>query len=187
MDYFRALRTLALADVTRDPPAPSYALRRIFRWYSSKFATPLHLVDDLPLHDVLQHYYEAHFEEMDDVAIHQEVVELSKSPEALAAERDQNEYEEYLLIKEEEQKQEAQKKRLVDKKPEIQKPKVWQAPEAGLDLQTPVRSEVSFATDNKSRPALETPDISMRFVDLEELEEVVSLDGLGSLVGIEEK
>jgi hypothetical protein len=34
-------------------------MRQIFRWYSTTYHTPLHLVEDLPLEDVLCHYYEA--------------------------------------------------------------------------------------------------------------------------------
>jgi hypothetical protein len=67
LDEFRAIQTRALADVLRgqDPEAkqdPEYVLRGIHRWYSEKYHTPLHQVDDLPLEDVLRHYYEDHYE-----------------------------------------------------------------------------------------------------------------------------
>lgn len=45
-------------------PDPEYFLRRVFRAYSKKFFTPLHEVEELPLDDVLQHFWEEHFEEV---------------------------------------------------------------------------------------------------------------------------
>lgn len=45
-------------------PDPEFFLRKVFRWYSKTFVTPLDEVEDLPLADVLRHFYEYHFEEM---------------------------------------------------------------------------------------------------------------------------
>lgn len=40
----------------------AYQVRRILRWYSREFHTPLHVVEDLPLDDVIQVYFECEFE-----------------------------------------------------------------------------------------------------------------------------
>lgn len=42
-----------------------YLLRKICRWYSNKFYTPLHIVEnDLPTYYILQHFYESKYEDM---------------------------------------------------------------------------------------------------------------------------
>jgi hypothetical protein len=70
MSPAEAVRLAALQvvfDSRRKKPKevdPEYYLRRIFRWYSKTFATPLHEVEELPLSDVLQHYWEEHYEDM---------------------------------------------------------------------------------------------------------------------------
>lgn len=91
MDHFEALRTLALADVAEaraGRPQGDYVLRRIFRWYSETFHTPLHLVDDLPLDDVLTAYYEANFEGMEEQQFRQELRAASETPAERRARED---------------------------------------------------------------------------------------------------
>lgn len=46
-------------------PTDAYIHRRICRWYSKTFHTPLHEVFKLDLYDVLTHYYEATMEEFE--------------------------------------------------------------------------------------------------------------------------
>lgn len=57
----------AVFDQKRKKPTerdPEYFLRKVFRWYSATYATPLHVVDELPLHDILQNFWENHYESM---------------------------------------------------------------------------------------------------------------------------
>ena len=64
MDLFEAIQQQAmLAVVESDDDA---WLRRIFRFYSKHFATPLHLVPQLPLEDVLRAYFEELFDSLDE-------------------------------------------------------------------------------------------------------------------------
>jgi len=67
MDIFSAHRINALSSVMFPGSDPGYELRRIFRWYSTHFCTPLHEVSALPLDDVLQNYFEAKYEELEDL------------------------------------------------------------------------------------------------------------------------
>lgn len=67
MNPFLAHRLSALNAVLHPETDPEYELRRIFRWYSKEFHVPLPQVYDLPLDDVLQHYYEAKYEQMEGV------------------------------------------------------------------------------------------------------------------------
>jgi hypothetical protein len=59
------IQIIALANV--DSPDSRAEYRRICRWYSTKFYTPLHVVEeDLPIQYVLTHYYETVFSEKRD-------------------------------------------------------------------------------------------------------------------------
>ena len=67
LDLGRAVRCCALEEVLGyqgGKPSVGYFLRRIFRWYSRQFSTPLHEVSSMPLIDVLREYYEARYEEL---------------------------------------------------------------------------------------------------------------------------
>ncbi len=71
----------AQALKSRIAPDSQSIIRKIFRWYSEKFSTPLHIIDTLPLDFILTHYFEAHFEEMDDQELQEVIVELTESDE----------------------------------------------------------------------------------------------------------
>lgn len=64
LDLLRVVRLCAWGAVHHNED--DYYLRHIFRWYSREFHTPLHLVEDLPLVDVLTHFYECQYEELKD-------------------------------------------------------------------------------------------------------------------------
>lgn len=64
------VRTVALRDVLGQ--RGDYVLRRIYRWYSKTFATPLHLVEELPLEWILQHYFECMWEKLEPDEIQEE-------------------------------------------------------------------------------------------------------------------
>lgn len=78
-----SLRILAL-QATRHPDRGAQ-FRRIARWYSQTFATPLHEVFDLPEDFILQHYYEHHYEGLDDDEWRQEVLDAVETPAERAA------------------------------------------------------------------------------------------------------
>jgi hypothetical protein len=56
-----------------------YRLRYINRWYSKTFHTPLHVVDDLPTEDVLIHFYECQFEDLEEAERLKSISELLES------------------------------------------------------------------------------------------------------------
>lgn len=62
MDLFTSLKLVALRNVHCDVPDYAYQSRKILRWYSQTFFTPLHEAYKLPFVDVLTHYYEAQAE-----------------------------------------------------------------------------------------------------------------------------
>ena len=179
MNYDRAIRILALASATAQNPAPEYSLRRIFRWYSEKFHTPLHVIDDLPLHDVLTHYYEWHVEQIldDEDALNKEISELTATPEEIRAQkmlRDRETYNDFSFEKE--VRTEAAKQQVEAKK------------EALIEAQKPPKPVV-FSAPDPSRQAIqinEPPDIKVSFASLEEFEELENSDGIG-FTGFEKK
>ncbi len=62
--FVRSIQQIALAAIVAPDAEAHY--RRIFRWYSKTFATPLHEVAALPLYDVLLAYYEDRYELLDE-------------------------------------------------------------------------------------------------------------------------
>lgn len=75
MDRIRSLQLIALKNILIEADE-DYRWRQIARWYSKTFATPLHEVDDLPRIDVLQHYIEDKYEDIDEAALSHEVEKL---------------------------------------------------------------------------------------------------------------
>lgn len=62
MDLYKAIRIRAMKAVL--DPDPQYTVRRVLRWYSKTFRTALADVEELPLEDVFQAYYEEMYEDM---------------------------------------------------------------------------------------------------------------------------
>lgn len=96
-----------------------YQLRRIFRWYSKAFSTPLHVVEELPLHDVIQSYWEEHYEGLNENELEQERSALTEDPDMLAVRQkkeDEDDFETHLMLREEaRRRQEESKKNAVRK------------------------------------------------------------------------
>jgi vacuolar-type H+-ATPase subunit I/STV1 len=81
MSWVEDLKILSIHGVINEDG--DYTLRHIFRWYSKTFSTPLHVVEALPLEDVLQAYFEEHYEGMNEVEREQEVAHLLETEESL--------------------------------------------------------------------------------------------------------
>lgn len=82
----QAVRLIALRDVVLADDA-RYHLRRKMRWYAMTFHTPLHVVETLPVLDVLRHYYEAQYEALEERSHSPDSREAAPAIEALAEER----------------------------------------------------------------------------------------------------
>jgi len=79
-----ALRILAL-EAVRNSSDWSSQYRRVCRWYSKTFHTPLHTVIDLDEVFVLQTYYEEMYEGLDDADWRKEARDAIETPEERAA------------------------------------------------------------------------------------------------------
>lgn len=53
------------------------------RWYSKTFATPLHLVDDLPRLDVYRAYFSEHYEGLGEAELNKELEEVLQPQDEL--------------------------------------------------------------------------------------------------------
>lgn len=112
MDLYLALRLAAMQAVTEGKS--EYSLRRIRRWYSERFHTPLADAEDIEDEVILQHYFEVHFEEMTEEERQDEIKELLETPEEKthkARKKDIEDAEmfEFAKFTEEQQKKEAKK------------------------------------------------------------------------------
>lgn len=130
MDLVLAVKKIALLAVLKPSSDAAYMYRRAMRYYSTNFSTALHVVETLPIEDVLQHYFEACFEEILDEKggldrLHEQAQLLSETEEErvfrLEEERlyeeEDDAYHQKLLL--EEQQKELEKLQLHGSKPLI--------------------------------------------------------------------
>lgn len=102
---FTDIETIALRDVyftrtKREGVSEDFHLRRIFREFSQKFHTPLHMVYDLPTEFVVQAWVEEFYEDCDNDALLREITATVKPIEQLLQERrkeDEVDAETYLI------------------------------------------------------------------------------------------
>lgn len=80
MNWILDLRLLSLDEVGRPEPTYPYFFRRVFRWYGKTFGMDPKAVEELPLWDVLQHYFEDEYEALspeDRILAIQELLDLA--------------------------------------------------------------------------------------------------------------
>lgn len=61
-----------------------YQTRRILRWYSREFHTPLHVAEELPLEDILRAFFECQFETLTPKKQLERAAELTETAEETA-------------------------------------------------------------------------------------------------------
>lgn len=83
MDLFQAIRLRALKAVLH--PDREYLIRRTLRWYSKTFHTPLHVVEEMPVEDVIVAYYEEQYAQMSEDQLAAEKEELLTPDEVRTA------------------------------------------------------------------------------------------------------
>lgn len=162
MDLFESVRNKAMLDVMEG--SFLYHYRRLCRWYSMKFNTPLPQVMELPEEEVLQTFFETQFEDMSKAARRKLALEMTETDEE-AKERQKKEAEssDDAFLKRQE-KQAAKEAKAQLKK--LQK----EAKEAAEKLAAMADKEM-VAAPKKAKPKKEAakppppPDISMSFDD----------------------
>lgn len=191
IEWPRALRILALKEALSEEPSYDYFIRKVFRWYSKTFSTPLHQVADLPLFDVMQAYYEDIYsnlaDEKDTPEFHEQLSNLSKTEAELEKdklEKDRTEAEDYMFAKsaENDNKKSAEKAALQKKK--IAEDKIRRdrevAKEVDAILSKDALGNYMEASKTNKKPAKELPEINMTFTGLDDIGE---MDGLSLISG----
>lgn len=182
MDRLKAIRILA-AKAVKDRDV-EYFMRFAKRWYSREFHTPLPQVDQIPDEEVLEHFFEVRYENMDEEDFEDEVTRLCETPEETAAReaaeeqekaKDEDWYQEVLREEQERLTREAKK---AGKKPPLapvrrdEEPIVTPpVPVMGSNLPT------TFSEDSPIRDL--PPDIKLEFAEEGELDDVDDWDMLG--------
>jgi len=152
MDLVEA--TQAQAALAVESQSNDYLLRRIFRWYSSTFHTPLAEVDKLPIEYVLQQFFEHSYENMDTRVFNKTIRDL------IGDKSDEKSDEEFIKSTREEMRNKAKIKKAKIKKANKNKAKL----EAQDFLSaSEVLKAVSKVTKPKAPPLEDLPDISMKF------------------------
>lgn len=175
MNIYDAIRIKALRDVVKGN-SPDYALRKVFRWYSKTFATPLTQVEDLPVEFVLQAYWESMYEDMEDPKLEAERVELTKTEAERKAEDrawDEQQAEEVAFTQ-----MVAQTKKIEDLKPEGIKalvPTPEEKPPTPVEQATHGVEKLNEVLNNiKELP----PDVRMTFVTDEDMSALLEEDSI---------
>lgn len=66
MNIYEAIRAVALHNILFDNSDSDYQYRKVCRWYSKEFHTPLKDVYEMPIEDVLLNYWEQLYEDWED-------------------------------------------------------------------------------------------------------------------------
>lgn len=171
MDVYKAIRLRALRSVLF--PDKDYIIRRTLRWYSKTFFTPLREVEDLPLEDVFQAYYEERYATLSDEDLDHEREDLLVTDEerydrAVAEEAEEAEMFELskIIAAEEAAKRRAAKKTST---PE-QLAEIQHAQPEPMKLAEPLLPAL---------PKVLPPDITMTFMTDDAFE--AEVDGFGSM------
>jgi hypothetical protein len=193
VDHHRALRILALDGVLRDrdgdpdrPPSVEFQRRKIFMWYSTTFATPLHMVQELPIEDVMEAYYHWHYAEMSEDDLEAEVKEITGATSAAAAANldEMGTWEMEREVEDEDTIEEAFARAKGKAKPAARAEDI-----KGAALKSGPTVKKAEPKPEKRGAEIDLPDavgnlaqkLEMTFVTLEELERLESEDGLGSI------
>ena len=177
MHFVQAIQISALASVVDDDYDDQYFFRRVFRWYSKEYSTPLSTVYELPLEFVLQNYFESYYEGLDEARTEIEINRLKETVQEkwqrmMKEEADQATTEDWAaqVGKEEQAKAKAAAEKIAQK-----------------DRKTLVSQEVSqpFRFQRDPESTLPTgdsgpPNISMKFISDEEMEEISK--GFGNML-----
>jgi hypothetical protein len=156
-DEIDAIRIRALRAVWK--PDHDSALRRIFRWYSEKFHTPLHRVQDLPMEEVLMHWYEVHYEQLEPDERHNLAIHLLETPEERRRRESEDKKSEDEFVRLTEQLASRQKadRKLQDRVAEVK---------SALDkFKQSVDKPLKPAELPKSKPAPVEEEVSVSFTD----------------------
>lgn len=153
MDLVRAIQLQALRQSLLPSDDDGDArLRHIFRWYSREFSTPLERVEDLPLVDVLTHYFESMYEDMEEADLEKErktIVETEDERIDRMMRGDREKVDEMEFIR----KVEADEQERIRLKKEAERHRR----ESAADVRQPLRQEVAEIEKTAAGPTGRSP------------------------------
>lgn len=185
MHTYDAIKTKALFSVLK--PDTEYFLRRIYRWYSKTFHTPLQEVFDIPVEFILKEYFEEYFENMEEDDRDEQLVLLTESEEARKRRLESQDYEdagEHELM---EMSRKQNEEKLKEKTKQINKLAHPKLP-AQLDKLTGdiKRMAEQIKEEMQTDPPELPPEIDMKFEDDETFEKLLNGDSnINSVTDIE--
>jgi hypothetical protein len=176
LNFFTAERTVALRNVLlslEERGSSEYELRKIFRWFSTTFRTPLADVYDLPLDFVLEHFYETKYEDMDADQRDEERKLLSESEEdrrqrELIEDRTDYDNRQFELEAEEIAKKQEEEAKKSEKGEKLVAPDL---PTPNFPTMMPDMKTDPFAPPKTTKIP---PNITMKFVSDEEMQKLIN-------------
>ena len=199
-EWPQALRILSFKEALSKTPSADFSLRKLFRWYSVKYCTPLHVVETLPLFDILRHHYEDTAVSMVDaddqemqMKLQEELLNLCKSEAELEQDRlekDKEEVSERKMLQDMEhhnksgaEMAKAKKRREIDAKIQRDRKVAEQVEKLlgkdALGSKVDIGQTPTAIAPEDFQP--EPEDINMSFTGLDD---VGDMDGLSSLTGL---
>jgi len=165
MHYYEAIKAKALRSVLK--PDTDYYLRRVYRWYSKTFHTPLETTFDLPVEFVLREYFEEYFENLEEEDLDFQLEEMTETDE----QRKQR------LSNEEADKKAEQDLLEMSRKQNKKVPGPSKLPEQISKLGQVIKEVAeNIKEEMKSDPAMLPPEIDMKFESDEEFEKLLNAD-----------
>lgn len=153
MAWINDLKALAMQSVLKEDL--DYLLRDVFRWYSKEYATPLHVVETLPLEDVLRHYYEVKYAELSEPERLEEIDRLLLTEEALRIRKVQEDADDADAYEYAKAAEKAEAKKAAAPKPAPTKASAPATLPKIKDLkELPPEVEINFIDDNEDPDAL---------------------------------
>lgn len=175
INYFDAIQLISLDNTLKlknnKPTSREYDFNRIFRGYSRKFYTPLHVVYTLPLHQVLTAYFDDLFENMENEDLEEARIDLLKSEAERAKEAENaeaNDNSDFELLEQ------------MAKEAESSAKLVSEMAQKGIKPLINNRAEPSLGNPLLEQPKL-MPDIKMKFISESEMSKTLENDSLGLL------
>ena len=170
MDILKSIRVLAARAV--DKKDGDYVFRYLCRWYSRTFHTPIAEAETIPVEEILQHYFESQYEDLDEEELEGVIALLIETE----SERTAREAREARDVADDEAFFQAE---LAQAKLDEAKTRLHEAQKEGpAPWAVDADKRLGMAPDDKKLREL-PPDIKITFVSESELDELDARDLLG--------
>lgn len=183
MNYYEAIKAKALHSVLK--PDTEYYIRRIIRWYSKTFHTPIQAVQEIPVEYILREYFEERYENMEeedrDIEL-EEITETEEQRKERLAQEDAEKNSEHQLM---EMARQTNKARKIANK-NLPKTPITKLPEQISKLSETIKDVAErIKEEMKTDPQEMPPDIDMKFESDSDFEKMLNSDS--NLMSVDDK